>query len=55
MFKTVELEALFTKKEMLNELKVDFFQNMRFVQKVSKLNLYLPRKKGTMNETLTSF
>ena len=52
VLKIIETDAIFTKKEMNNEGNVDFLQNKRCVDKVSRLKLYLPRKKWTMNETL---
>ena len=54
-WKSIETEAVFTKREMNNEWNVDFLQNTSCVEKVSRLKLYLPREKWTMNETLIFF
>ena len=54
-WKSIETEAVFTTTEMNNERKVDFLQNTRCVEKVSRLKLYLSRQKWTMNETLIFF
>ena len=54
--KSIETEAVFKKREMNNERNVKFLQNISYVQKVSRLKLYLLlRQKETMNETLIFF
>ena len=54
-WKSIETEALFTKTEINNKCNVDFLQNTTCFGKVSRLKLYLPRQKWTMNETLIFF
>ena len=54
-WKSIETEAVFTKTEMNNEWNINFLQNLRCVEKVSRLKLYLPSQKWTMNETLIFF
>ena len=54
-WQNIETEAVFTKTEMNNEWNVDFLQNTSCVDKISRLKLYLPRQKWTMNETLIFF
>ena len=45
--------AKFTKIEMNSKRNINFHLNMRLcLKKVSRLKLYLPRQKWTMNETL---
>ena len=53
--KSIKTEILFTKKDMNNEWNVHFLSNTRYVQKVSRQKLYLPRKKWTMNNTFIFF
>ena len=53
--KNIKNEAVFTKRKINNEWNFDFLQNTSCVEKVSRLKLYLPRKKWTMNETLIFF
>ena len=53
--KSIKIEAVFTKTENNNEWNVDFLQHTRCVEKVSGLNLYLPRQKWTKNEMLIFF
>ena len=54
-WKSIETECIFTKREMNNEWNVDFLHNTSCVEKVSRLKLYLPREKWTMNEALIFF
>ena len=54
-WKSIPTEAVFTKTEMNNEWNVDFLENTRPVEKVSRQKLYLPRQKWTMNKTLIFF
>ena len=54
-WKSIGTEAVFTKTEMNNEWNVNFLQNTVCVEKVSRLKLYLPRQKWTVNETLIFF
>ena len=49
------LKKVSTKVEINNEWNVILFQNTRHVQKLSRLKLYLPRQKWTMNEILIFF
>ena len=48
---SIKTEAVSTKTEMNNEWNIHFLQNTRCVQIVSRLKLYLPKQKCTMNET----
>ena len=50
-WKFIETEAIFTKTEMNTEWNVHFQQNTSCVENLSRLKLYLPRQKWTMNET----
>ena len=55
VLKIIETEAVFYQDRNKQWMKHYFFQNFRFVQKVLKLKLYLPRQKWTMNEIIISF
>ena len=48
---SIKTEAVFTKGELNNEWNIHFLQKTRCVQIVSRLKLYLPRQKWTINET----
>ena len=51
-WKSIESETVLTKTERNNEWNINFPQNTICAEKVSSLKLFLPRQKGTMNETL---
>ena len=53
--KSIETDTGFMKREMNNEWNINFLQNIKCIQKVLRLTLYLRRDKWTMNETLISF
>ena len=51
-WKSIETEAVFTKKEINNEWNVHFLQNTRCIEKVLRLKPYLPSEIYRMNELL---
>ena len=53
--KSIETEAVFTKIEMTNEWNINFPLNTRFVKKLLRLKLYLPRQLSTMDEPFFFF
>ena len=53
--RSVETDAVFSKIEINNESNVNFLQNMRCSQKVSRLKLYWQRQKWARSEALISF
>ena len=44
-----EWSRILKKREINNEENVNFLQNISYVKKITRLKLYLPRKKWTMN------
>ena len=49
-WKSIKTEAVSNQIEMKNEWKVHFLQNTRCIEKVSRLKLYFPREKGTIDK-----